>query len=108
MDSDSTREIVDVDELDLNRDYQLPGLLVAIMAQQTNNAHSSWSALAESYQRSWALERARVVLMTEKLSKQLKGPYMPNPIHLLDALYPDAEEVRLLAEEILADEYIPN
>lgn len=91
------------EEIDINADVQIPVIALLCMQQMNNNAWATGNALIDSYRHSLARERARNILITKRIQDLFDKPYMPNPLTILDALWPSEHAVEKLATKLEQD-----
>lgn len=80
-----------------------PDLVMALMGQMVNNAHSTWHQISDNQEAEIKRLRAQIVLITEGIEEALTGPYAPSERVLRRALYPYTDEVDRAVEEGLGD-----
>lgn len=84
---------MDEPEIDVNKTYEVPGLMFACMEQMSRDAEFTTNALLDSYKHQAEKAQATLDLVRDRISELLSGPYMPTSHALANALWPLEAEI---------------
>lgn len=79
---------------------QSPGLIGAILTQMNRDRAFTTNALIDGYRTQAEQAEATLAAIRDRITELFEGPYAPNPMAILRALYPSDEvRARYLREE---------
>lgn len=80
-------------------DGTVAALMIRIMQQNANDSSYLLNGLVEGLQRDLDHAQAELTAIRKRITILLRGPYLPNPALVLNALYPAEEEINAFLPE---------
>lgn len=84
----------------MSEDRVVPTLVVQLMQQSQRDAAFTTDSLITNLTQQTRVQEATLILIREKISLLLSGPYMPGPRAIEEALYPRPHVIMALVEDL--------
>lgn len=84
----------------MSEDLNIPPLVIQLMEQSRRDLAFTTDSLITNLTRQTRIQEATLILIREKISLLLSGPYMPGPRAIEEALYPRPHVIMSLVEDL--------